>query len=44
MRMIGALYTSPITQEVNKQDYETDVNSSIKYNVGLGFNLWDHLK
>ena len=39
MRMIGALYTSPITQEVNKQDYETDVNSSIKYNVGLGFNL-----
>ena len=39
MRMIGALYTSPITQEVNKQDYETDVNSSIKYNIGLGFNL-----
>ena len=39
MRMISALYTSPITQEVDKQNYETDVNSSIKYNVGLGFNL-----
>ncbi len=39
MNMIGGLYSSPITQEVNKKDYETDVNSSMKYNFGLGYNL-----
>jgi len=39
MNLIGGLYFSPITQEVNKEVYETDVNSSMKYNFGLGYNL-----
>ena len=39
MNMIAGLYSSPITQEVNKEVYETDVNSSMKYNFGLGYNL-----
>jgi len=39
LRMNGGLYTSSITQEVNNQKYDTDVNSSTKVYLGLGYLL-----
>ena len=39
LRMNGGLYTSSITQEVNNQKYDTDVNSSTKVYLGLGYTL-----
>ena len=39
LRINGGLYTSSITQEVNKQKYDTDVNSSTIFYLGLGYNL-----
>ena len=39
LRINEGFYTSSITQEVNKQKYDTDVNSSTKFYLGLGYNL-----
>ena len=39
LRINGGLYTSSITQEVNNQKYDTDVNSSTKVYLGLGYTL-----
>ena len=39
LRFNGGLYTSSITQEVNNQKYDTDVNSSTKVYLGLGYTL-----
>ena len=35
----GGLYSHSITQEVNNQKYDTDVNSSTKVYLGLGYTL-----
>jgi len=39
LRINEGFYTSSITQEVNKQKYDTDVDSSTKFYLGLGYNL-----
>ena len=39
LRINEGFYTSSITQEINKQKYDIDVNSSTKFYLGLGYNL-----